>query len=162
LERPLGVAVLPGVDAGLLAALEQLDDPLRRVPVGHVPAEQPVEVRVAVDRVAAEDQPRHCVRPELDRRQQGRFPRRGRARRPPGGRPRARPRGPVQEVPPRGGAAGRLVLAHRNPSGTRATRPVWGYLTAPAPASHTKTEAVDRARAGPYTEWSGGAVPGAP
>ncbi len=39
LERPLGVAVLPGVDAGLLAALEQFDDALGSVPVGVVAAE---------------------------------------------------------------------------------------------------------------------------
>src|SRR5262249_17598220 len=46
---------------------EQLDDALRRVPVDHVLAEQLVEMRVAVDRVTAEDQSRHRMGTELDR-----------------------------------------------------------------------------------------------
>src|SRR5262245_33244310 len=69
LQRALGVAVLPAVQPGLFAALQERGDSLRRVPLGHVLAEELVEVRVAVDRVAADDEARYLVLAELDRRQ---------------------------------------------------------------------------------------------
>ena len=51
------------------ARLSELLHVFRRVPVGHVLAEELVEMGVAVDRVAAEDEPGHGVRTELDGRQ---------------------------------------------------------------------------------------------
>ena len=107
-EGALGVAVLEGVEPALLAPLEQLHDPLGRVPVGHVAVEVLVEVRVAVDRVAADDQPGDAMRPEGDRGQQGgrrggsaRRLRRGGRRGDPGGHTG----GLVQEAAPtRGGS----------------------------------------------------------
>jgi hypothetical protein len=68
-QRPVGVAVLPGVDADFLAAAEQSDDALRRVPVGVVAAEDAVEVRVAVDRIAADDEAGDLMLAEADGRQ---------------------------------------------------------------------------------------------
>src|SRR5262245_38103391 len=66
LEGSLGVAVLPGIDARLHAALDQFDDALRRVPVDQMLTEQLVEVRISVNRVAAEDEPCDVMRPQLD------------------------------------------------------------------------------------------------
>src|SRR5262245_10574946 len=71
LEGPIGVAVLPGIDPGPLAALQQLGDTLRRVPFSHVLTEQAVEVGMAVNRVAANNQARNFVLAELDGRQRG-------------------------------------------------------------------------------------------
>ena len=68
-QRPFGEAVLPGVDPTGFGVLEQLDDPFGRVPVGLILAEDSVEMRIAVDGVAAEDQARDLVRAKLDGRQ---------------------------------------------------------------------------------------------
>src|SRR5262245_16856285 len=68
-QRPLGVAVLPGVDAHLFAAAQKLHDALGRVPVGHRAAQDAIEVRVAVDRIAADDEAGDVVGAEADRRQ---------------------------------------------------------------------------------------------
>ena len=82
LQRPFGIAVLPAIDPGLLAALEEREDALGGVPLGLVLAEEPVEVRVAVDRVAADDEASDQVLAELDGRQQRlRLGRRSRFRR---------------------------------------------------------------------------------
>jgi hypothetical protein len=62
-EGPLGVAVLERVDPGLLAPPQQFQDPLGGVPGGQVLAEELVEVRVAVDGIATDDQPGDLVRP---------------------------------------------------------------------------------------------------
>ena len=70
LERTLGVAILPGVDAGLLRSLKQLQHALRRMPGRLMLAEELVEMGIAVDRIAADDQPRDGVRAELNGRQQ--------------------------------------------------------------------------------------------
>src|SRR5262249_57760767 len=111
LQRSLGVAVLPGVDAGLLAAFEQVDDTLGSVPVDHVLAEQPVEVRMPIDRITANDQPRHAMRPELDGRQRGRPARLcggGDSGRCPDSTPPM-----VQEITPGGNISPRCLLAPR-------------------------------------------------
>ena len=55
LQGSPGIAVLPGVDAELLAMLEEPDNTLGSVPRQLVLAEQLVEMSVAVDRVAADD-----------------------------------------------------------------------------------------------------------
>src|SRR4051794_15710014 len=66
LQSALGVAVLPGVEAGPFAALQQRADALGRVPVGHVLAEELVEMRVAINRIAADNQARDLVRSKFD------------------------------------------------------------------------------------------------
>src|SRR5262249_52117628 len=76
LERPLCVAVLPGVDACLLGALEQLHHPLGGMPSRLVLAEQPVEMGIAVHWVTTKDEPGNFVWSEPDCRQQQRFRRR--------------------------------------------------------------------------------------
>src|SRR5262249_1785356 len=69
-QRALGIAVLPGIQAFPLAVLEQLEDAFRGVPGGLVLAQEPVEMRIAVNRVASDDQARHFVWAKLDGRQQ--------------------------------------------------------------------------------------------
>src|SRR5262249_62076039 len=71
LQRALSVAVLPGVDARLLGPLKQLLHALWRVPCRLMLTEEFIEVRISIDRIAAQDQPRDGMRAELDRRQQG-------------------------------------------------------------------------------------------
>ena len=68
-QRALRVAVLEGVEPAVLAPPEQFQDPLRRVPGGQVAVEVLVEVGIAVDRIAAQDESRHRVRSEFDGRQ---------------------------------------------------------------------------------------------
>ena len=67
IQGSLGVAVLPGVDSDFLRVLEQLDHVLGSMPGRLVLAEQPVEVRVAVDVVTADDEAGNGVGTELDR-----------------------------------------------------------------------------------------------
>ena len=69
-ESSLRVAVLEGVESALLAPLEQFHDPLRGVPGGHVAVEVLVEVRVAVDGIAPDDQPGDSMRTQLNGRQE--------------------------------------------------------------------------------------------
>jgi cytochrome P450 len=66
LNCAFGVTVLKGVDAGLLAAPQELLNAVGRVPGGHVLAKQAVEVRVAVHRVATHDEPADGVGSQTD------------------------------------------------------------------------------------------------
>src|SRR5271157_4756858 len=61
-ESSLRITVLKGVESALLAPLEQFHDPLRRMPRSHVMVEVLVEVRVAVDGIAPDDQPCDSMR----------------------------------------------------------------------------------------------------
>ena len=69
-KRSLRVAVLEGVESALLAPLEQFHDSLRGVPGGHVAVEVLVEVGVAVDGIAPDDQPGDSMRTQLNGRQE--------------------------------------------------------------------------------------------
>src|SRR5262249_50371039 len=104
-ERARGITVLPAIESRFLAPLEQFEDAFRRVPIGLVFAQEPVEVRVAIDRVAPDDQARDRVRPELDggqERVRGEF--RGGGRRGGGGADsRGQSGGLMEEVAARGG-----------------------------------------------------------
>src|SRR5262249_9774903 len=51
-------------------ALKQAHHMVRRVPIDHVLAEKPVEMRVAIHRIAADDEPGDLVGAELDGWQQ--------------------------------------------------------------------------------------------
>src|SRR5262245_40730955 len=61
-----GVAVLPGVEATLLAVLQKLDNALRRVPGFLVLAQESVKMRVAINRIAADDEPGYAMRAQRD------------------------------------------------------------------------------------------------
>ena len=63
------VTRLPGVDARLLASHKKFDDALVSEPFEHVLVKEPVEVRVAINGVAAHDQPRDPMRTEGHGRQ---------------------------------------------------------------------------------------------
>src|SRR5437588_9654113 len=77
-ERPLGVAVLPGVKSLAFAVLEQIEDPFRRVPFRLILAENFVEVGIAVDGISANDKPGDFVPAKFNRREQS-FRCRGRS-----------------------------------------------------------------------------------
>ncbi len=70
IQGSLGITVLPGVDAGFSHLLEQLDDALGSVPGRLMLAEHFVEVRIAVYRVAADDEASDGIGTELDGRQE--------------------------------------------------------------------------------------------
>jgi hypothetical protein len=61
-KRALGVAVLPRVDTACSNLAEQLVHMIGRVPIHHRLAEDAIEMRITVDRVAANDEPRNVVR----------------------------------------------------------------------------------------------------
>ena len=67
--RGAGVVALPGVDACLLAREQVLHHLLVAEVFAHQVVEQAVEVRIAVKRIAAGDQPRDAVRAESNGRQ---------------------------------------------------------------------------------------------
>ena len=67
-QRSLRIAVLEHVESALLAPLEQIHDPLRRMPGGHVAVEVLVEVGVAVDGISPDDQPSDSMRTHLSGR----------------------------------------------------------------------------------------------
>src|SRR5256885_7536234 len=77
-ERPLGIAVLPGVKSLAFAVLEQIEDAFRRVPFRLVLAQDFVEVGVAVDGISANDKPGDFVPAKFNRREQS-FRCRGRS-----------------------------------------------------------------------------------
>src|SRR5438132_1062307 len=66
LKCALGVAVLPRIDADLLAPFQKSHDAFRRMPGGLVLAQELVEMRMAINGVAAHDQARDLMRAELD------------------------------------------------------------------------------------------------